>query len=750
MIGSLSVTPVTSVGTVDITLTWSHTSGSLDADYFTLYFEPGLTNPTVNSAVLATVDGASRDLTISGVPVENTYKVGIVASRQTASGIQSGSIVNSWQRIGVAANITAALNGSPASAVVSNAIDGANAWGKFTGLGNTLPPGNVDFNFAGSNSQGGSAINTDAVGSQNASNVQDAVINFSGRNDQNATPVISPTIAVDGTALDHTSNTDGSVDMSFEWLWAGNENDIDGFIVFARVSSSAASYNFGTSPAEELVWYVTPEKRSLIAYGLAADKYYTVGVKSYRVVDPNVHSSGFLASPIVQCSLVAEDPYRPSAGVSFNGDVTGTIDGTSTSGVKNTSITLSSNGTLLGAGGGSITGLDYGNVSGTKPPPSATENIFTTSTSNPSGGSDGDAHWNSNTSVMWFKTSGTWKAGGTVSASAIVTGTLGAARIAAGSITADKFSVTTLSAIVANLGTVNAGSITGSASIDITGQARFRGSVASIALVANDTNTATTGISTSAPNGGNGLWSRVSAATAIRGQADSASGTGIRAQNQFGGDALFVDGKMAINNSAKVKNLNADFLDSLSSSAFLQTGSTAADSNELGGLAASSWARIFVCNTGTCNASGAGININADANTGVRSNGSSNNVTFELIPSDRRSKKNIKPETLGLNFVKKLRPVTYNLIADDELTFHGVVYQDMLRLIPGNKDCLASLRADGKGTVAYQNLVSPLIKAVQELSKEAEASQIKINELTVTVANLKELLSTYKGNKNAR
>src|SRR5690606_1585121 len=31
---------------------------------------------------------------------------------------------------------------------------------------------------------------------------------------------------------------------------------------------------------------------------------------------------------IVQCTRTEEDPYRPSSTVAFNGDVTGTIDGT--------------------------------------------------------------------------------------------------------------------------------------------------------------------------------------------------------------------------------------------------------------------------------------------------------------------------------------------------------------------------------------------------------------------------------------
>jgi hypothetical protein len=200
IIGAVATTS-SSIGTVDIKLTWSYTQGARKAEFFYLYVLEGTTNPTTASPILATVDGSATDLTISGVPMDKSYRVGIVAARKSSLGIEKGAIVNSWARTGVTGNITA------------------------------------------------------------------------------------------------------------------------------------------------------------------------------------------------------------------------NIDGTSPSGVKNSGITLSSNGTLLGAGGGAITALDYGNVSGTKPPPSATENLFTQSSSDPTGGVDGNAHWNTATQVMWFRTSGTWKAGGTVNAS---------------------------------------------------------------------------------------------------------------------------------------------------------------------------------------------------------------------------------------------------------------------------------------------------------------------------------------------
>ena len=160
-----------------------------------------------------------------------------------------------------------------------------------------------------------------------------------------------------------------------------------------------------------------------------------------------------------------------------SGDVTGTLDGTSVTTVVNAAL-------------------------------SATANYFTTSASNPSGGSNGDAHYNSSTNVMWFKISGTWTQGGTINANAITAGTLAAARIAAGSITADKLSVSTLSAVSANLGTVTAGSITSSSNINITGTANFQGSTNSGGVnycgVFNEAKTVAGGVSATAGTSGFG------------------------------------------------------------------------------------------------------------------------------------------------------------------------------------------------------------------------------------------------------
>lgn len=52
--------------------------------------------------------------------------------------------------------------------------------------------------------------------------------NWNSSNDRNGTPVTTPTLPATDV-VEHTLNQDGSANISFEWLWAGDEATIDGF-----------------------------------------------------------------------------------------------------------------------------------------------------------------------------------------------------------------------------------------------------------------------------------------------------------------------------------------------------------------------------------------------------------------------------------------------------------------------------------------------------------------------------------------
>lgn len=354
---------------------------------------------------------------------------------------------------------------------------------------------------------------------------------------------------------------------------------------------------------------------------------------------------------------------------------------------------------------------------------SGTSNFFTSSASDPTGGSSGDAHYNTTTQVMWFNVGGTWTKGGTVNASQIITGTLAAARIAANSITTDKIAtgavtaneiaagaitatklnVSTLSAITANLGTVNAGNISGSADIDITGKGVFGGTYTAFsynsAIHANPNRIASNGVTgySDAIVGAGVRGDHNGSGYGVAGHASSSAGYGVYAENTGGGTALQVVGKMAITSSTLVTNLNADMVD---------------------GKHAGSLCQIVPTDSGTCTVSGNGFNLNCLI-SGIRTRGTSNFVYIENI-SDRRLKKDIKKEMLGLDFINQLMPVQYRLKSRPQTKHHGFIAQDLKDLIDGDDDSLFQTHEDGMHGVDYMGLIGPLVKAVQELSKQVE------------------------------
>ena len=180
-------------------------------------------------------------------------------------------------------------------------------------------------------------------------------------------------------------------------------------------------------------------------------------------------------------------------------------------------------------------------------------------------------------------------AAGAVTANEIAANAVTAGKIAAGAVSASQISVSELAAITANLGTVNAGTITGSANLDIGGTA----------IIRSNTTTTVDGVSrTSAVlvNTGyasnNGVWAfaRADNGSALRGDVNTGAGltgvyggvtsgatvsqgvagvasgsgnSGVVAQGISGAIAIYIDGPIQVTSagSARVVNLNADRLD---------------------------------------------------------------------------------------------------------------------------------------------------------------------------------------------
>lgn len=168
---------------------------------------------------------------------------------------------------------------------------------------------------------------------ENASLWNGTTTNFNNRNDRKSTTPANPTITLNGTAIDHTLNTDGSANISFEWNFSGTGDayDIDGFFIYIYQSSSSSAYTFGTSVANETIYMLSADKRAFLLYGVPANMYYTFGVQAFRYVDTDINANNILKSSIIKSTYSGENPYRPSSSIAFAGDVTGTINGVAAS-----------------------------------------------------------------------------------------------------------------------------------------------------------------------------------------------------------------------------------------------------------------------------------------------------------------------------------------------------------------------------------------------------------------------------------
>jgi hypothetical protein len=307
------------------------------------------------------------------------------------------------------------------------------------------------------------------------------------------------------------------------------------------------------------------------------------------------------------------------------------------------------------------------------------------------------------------------------------------------------------------------GNITGAANINITGSGIFGGATSSggntYAVVANSAYTAQGGVISYATNAFTGAMAGYAINSAFGGYFDSSGSQAALACSRSGsGAALQVNGPMTITNNTQVTNLNANLLQGNLASAFLPVGgnavsatfatsagsastaSLASDSNSLGGVTASSWARIFPTNSGTANAGGSGVNLLGSTSTGIAgayvgTSGSSNIVTWTVqttSPSDVRLKEEIANSDLGLNFVKQLRPVSYKLKADPKhQKGYGFIAQEVESLI-GGESSLVYHEPDWKvgdetgfKTIHYPSYIAVLTKAIQELTAKVEALEAK-------------------------
>ncbi|MDZ7878531.1 MAG: tail fiber domain-containing protein [Saprospiraceae bacterium] len=94
--------------------------------------------------------------------------------------------------------------------------------------------------------------------------------------------------------------------------------------------------------------------------------------------------------------------------------------------------------------------------------------------------------------------------------------------------------------------------------------------------------------------------------------------------------------------------------------------------------------------------------------------------------SDRRLKTNISDNNIGLNFIKAVRPVKYELLAQKDLVYDGFIAQEIDSVLQKLNIKSFSGLAKPKNTegeyysVSYATFVVPLVNAVKELDAKNE------------------------------
>jgi hypothetical protein len=101
--------------------------------------------------------------------------------------------------------------------------------------------------------------------------------------------------------------------------------------------------------------------------------------------------------------------------------------------------------------------------------------------------------------------------------------------------------------------------------------------------------------------------------------------------------------------------------------------------------------------------------------------------------SDERIKDNIAPLDSGLDVVTKLNPVTYKYKegwSKDQSTQTGFIAQELLTALNGKNYVNGVVQQNSQYmSVAYQNIIPILTKAIQELNEKLEAQSKEIAEL---------------------
>ena len=140
--------------------------------------------------------------------------------------------------------------------------------------------------------------------------------------------------------------------------------------------------------------------------------------------------------------------------------------------------------------------------------------------------------------------------------------------------------------------------------------------------------------------------------------------------------------------------------------------------------------------TGGANSIAIGSGVASSANSIKIGNSAIISASVQVawtITSDRRWKSDIKPSNLGLDFINKLRPVSYLRKNDETKKIeYGFIAQELEETL--NKIGISSagiLTKDSQGMygVRYNDFIAPMVKAIQEQQTQIEELKALVKQL---------------------
>lgn len=113
------------------------------------------------------------------------------------------------------------------------------------------------------------------------------------------------------------------------------------------------------------------------------------------------------------------------------------------------------------------------------------------------------------------------------------------------------------------------------------------------------------------------------------------------------------------------------------------------------------------------------------------------------VTSDRKWKSNILNSNLGLNFISKLRPVLYIRNNDEkQRTEYGFIAQeieDVFKESGVDNSGMINIDDEGRYEMRYNDLLAPMVKAIQELKAENDLLKQNNEKLSTEVVSFKSI-----------